>query len=271
MSDAHYIHGSSAEERSRLTQINKLLNEKCLAAARFKKAERVIDFGAGLGQLARAMANATGVRVVGIEHSRAQIDEALSQANKDGEAHLLDLRLGDVEKPPLNAEEWGQFDVAHARFLLEHVPRPANVVQVMAKAVKPGGRIILADDDHDNLRLWPEPPGFSIVWDAYWRAYDRRGNDPIIGRRLVQLLHGAGVKPRRNDWIFFGACAGHPDFDGFADNLAKVIDAAVNDIVEIGVTEEVVIAALNAFRGWRRLPDATLWHAISWAEGTVIS
>ena len=57
-------------------------------------------------------------------------------------------------------------------------------------------RIILADDDHDVLRLWPEPPGLTDVWRAYQRSYDRHGNDPIVGRRLVQLLHQAGAQPR---------------------------------------------------------------------------
>ena len=87
----------------------------------------------------------------------------------------------------------GQFDVARARFVLEHIPTPLQVVRNMARAVRPGGRVILSDDDYDGLRLWPEPPGFSLVWNAYQRTYDRHGNDPIVGRRLVQLLHQAGL------------------------------------------------------------------------------
>jgi len=101
----------------------------------------------------------------------------------------------------------GQFDVARARFVLEHIPTPLQVVRNMARAVRPGGRVILSDDDYDGLRLWPEPPGFSLVWNAYQRTYDRHGNDPIVGRRLVKFLHQAGLLPRRNTLIFFGGCA----------------------------------------------------------------
>ncbi len=264
---SHYVHGTSADEQRRLTRLNELLNGASLAEARLAPGERVIDFGAGLGQYSRAMARATGRPVVGIERSDAQIAEALAQAVRDGEHALLDLRQGSVSDPPLGDQEWATFDVAHARFLLEHLPDPLSAVRTMVRAVRPGGRIILTDDDHDVLRLWPEPPGLSAVWQAYQRGYDRHGNDPIVGRRLVQLLHQAGAQPRRNTWIFFGACAGHPDFDAFVGNLACVISGAMDDIVETGLPRETAQAAIDALTPWSQRPDAAIWFAMAWAEG----
>ena len=73
----------------------------------------------------------------------------------------MDLRSGDALALPLRTEEWGDFDVAHARFVLEHVRDPLGVVRSMVRAVKFGGRIVLEDDDHEVIRLWPEPPGFA--------------------------------------------------------------------------------------------------------------
>jgi SAM-dependent methyltransferase len=263
----HYIHGASAEEQQRLTRLNGLLNEASLREAALAAGERVIDFGAGLGQYSRAMARVTGRRVVGIERSEAQIGEALAQASRAGEAALLDLRQGSVDTPPLEDAEWASFDVAHARFLLEHVPDPLTVVRTMVRAVRPGGRIILADDDHDVLRLWPEPPGLATVWQAYQRSYDHLGNDPIVGRRLVQLLHLAGAQPRRNTWIFFGACAGHADFEAFVVNLAAVIRGAMDAIVAVGVPRDMAEAAVDALGPWSERPDAAIWFAMAWAEG----
>ena len=108
---------------------------------------------------------------------------------------LVDFRQGQAEQLPLRENEWGTFDVAHTRFLLEHVPDPAAVVRQMIRAVRPGGRIILQDDAHDTHRLWPEPPGFGRLWSAYLRTYDRLGNDPFVGVRLVSLLVEAGAVP----------------------------------------------------------------------------
>ena len=236
MTASHYTHGTSEAEQSRLTAMNRLLNDRCLQPAAFVEGERVVDFGAGIGQFARAIGRVTGVPVVCIERSAAQIQGALSQADADQETHLLDMREGDVDAPPLRSEEWGAFDVSHTRFLLEHVRDPLAVVKSMVLAVRPGGRIILADDDYAGLRLWPEPPRFGLVWQAYQRTYDRHGNDPIVGRRLVQLLHHAGATPKRNTWVFFGGCAGDPEFGGFVMNLAHIIEEAGADIVEIGIS-----------------------------------
>jgi 2-polyprenyl-3-methyl-5-hydroxy-6-metoxy-1,4-benzoquinol methylase len=161
MSGSHYTHGASEAEQRRLTALNIRLNSGCIEAGRFEVGERVIDFGAGLGQFSRAIARVTGVPVVGLERSDEQIAEALRQAEADGENSLLEMRQGDIVSPPLSDEELGTFDVAHARFGLEHMPDPLLVVRNMARTVRPGGRVILADDDYETLRLWPEPAGFA--------------------------------------------------------------------------------------------------------------
>jgi SAM-dependent methyltransferase len=265
---SQYVHGTSPEEQRRLTRLNALMNEGSLRELAPRAGERILDLGAGLGQLTRAMARLTGHRVVAVERSAEQIREALAQARDAGETHLLDLRQGDVFTLPLAEQEWGSFDVAHTRFLLEHVPDPLAVVKTMVRAVRPGGRVVLEDDDHDLLRLWPEPPGLMAVWQAYMRSYDRLGNDPIVGRRLVQLLQEAGAQPHRNTWIFFGSCAGHPDFGYYVQNLGHILDGARAPILSMGITPGQVDDLLAALDVWRRRPDAAIWFSISWAEGT---
>ncbi|MBY5511858.1 methyltransferase domain-containing protein [Rhizobium leguminosarum] len=267
MSSSHYTHGSSEAEQQRLTALNRRLNERCIDAARLVAGERVVDFGAGLGQYSRMMARATGVPVLGIERSAEQIAEAMRQAATDGEIDILEMREGDVLDPPFRDDELGQFDVAHARFVLEHIPDPLHVVRNMARAVRPGGRVILSDDDYDGLRLWPEPPGFSSVWHSYQRTYDRHGNDPVVGRRLVQLLHEAGLRPRRNALVFFGGCAGDPDFEDVVWNIASIADEAIDDIVATGLSRDAVTTALDALIEWSKAPDAAVWFGMSWAEG----
>lgn len=268
MTSSHYVHGTDAAEQQRLSILNTVLNERCLAAAQLGTGDRVIDFGAGLGQFSRAMARATGMPVVGIERSQEQITEALRQTTHDGEERLLDIRLGDAVEPPIADAEWDTFDVAHARFLLEHLRDPLGAVRNMVRAVRPGGRIILADDDFDTLRLWPEPPGFSTIWSAHNRSYDRHGNDPQIGRRLVQLLHQAGAAPRVNTLVFFGSCAGHPQFYDVAKNLIHVLAEAARGMIDTGLTKISVEQALSELRTWSMLPDAALWYGLYWAEGT---
>ena len=216
-SSDRYIHGSAPDEQRRLSRLNELLNEGTLRELALKGGEKILDVGSGIGQLTRAMGRAAGPdgRVLGIERDPSQLDEARRQACADREEELVEFRAGDALALPLGDLEWGTFDLVHTRFVLEHVSDPLGVVRAMVRAARPGGRIVLADDDHDVLRLWPEPPGFTTVWQAYIRTYDRLGNDPFVGRRLVGLLHAAGAVQFRNHWLFFGSCAGMPTFPGY--------------------------------------------------------
>jgi ubiquinone/menaquinone biosynthesis C-methylase UbiE len=267
---SRYLHGTEPEEQRRLSGLNDLINSSSLRALGLFGGERVLDVGAGLGQLTRAIARAVGPggHVLGIERSEAQIAEAMRLARADGEDHLLELRPGNVLELKLADAEWGSFDVAHARFILEHVPDPQRVVNAMARAVRVGGRVVLEDDDHDVLRLSPEPAGLMAVWRAYMKTYERNGNDPIVGRRLVTLLHTAGLAPMRNNWLFFGGCAGDGRLDLFVHNLVVLLEGARDDILATGDVDGARFeAAMAATRAWGERPDAAFWFARCWAEG----
>lgn len=267
--ESSYIHGTAPEEQARLSNMNELLNRPYLRELALREGDRVLDVGAGLGQLTRAMARAAGRPVVAVERSAEQLAEARRQAREAGEEGLLDLRPGEATALPLSDGERGSFDVAHTRFLLEHVRDPLAVVRQMVTAVRPGGRVVLADDDHDLLKLHPEPPGFHAVWQAFVRGYDRLGNDPYVGRRIPSLLHQAGAAPTRITFVFFGACAGDPSFGGISDNLAQVLIGARELVCEVGIEPAQFEAALEALRAFALRPDAAIWYAMAWGEGRV--
>jgi sigma-B regulation protein RsbU (phosphoserine phosphatase) len=265
-----YVHGTHPEEQKRLSRLNALLNANSLQALGLREGERVLDVGSGLGQFTRMLAHRVGPhgKVIGVERSAEQLAEAEELASNDEEEDLLDVRQGAAEDLPLAPDEWGTFDVAHARFVLEHVTDPLAVVREMVKAVRPGGRIVLEDDDHAVLRLWPDPPGVLDLWRAYFQTYEHQGKDPFVGRHLVELLHQAGATPRGNRCLFFGSCAGSPDFDAKIDNFVGILDGARDQMISLGLIDAARIdAALSAFRVWQRRPDAAMWYTTSWAEG----
>jgi SAM-dependent methyltransferase len=267
---SHYLHGTSPTEQQRLSLLNDFLNQASLRELGLRGGEKVLDVGSGLGQFTRAMARAVGPtgRVIGIEPDPRQLAEARRQARDAGEEGLVDFRPGDALAMPLAQAEWGTFDVAHVRFVLEHVRDPGRIVRAMVRAVRPGGRIILEDDDHELLRLWPEPPGFGPLWQAYMRTFDRLGNDPYIGRRLVALLHEAGAAPQRNTLIFFGSCSGQVNFDFLVNNLAEILVGARDVMLRERLLDPNGLEqALAALRTWGHRADAAIWYAMSWAEG----
>lgn len=265
-----YVHGTSPREQERLALMNDILNRGALLLIGLRGGERVLDLGCGTGQLSRDLARAAGGpgRAVAIERSTDQLREARRLAHDAGEEGLVDFREGDALSPPLRDEEWSRFDLAHTRFLLEHLPRPIAVVRVMLRAVRPGGRIILQDEDHDILRLWPEPEGVGALWRAYISSYEHQGNDPCVGRKLPALLHEAGARPVRSSWIDFGACAGQARFPALVENMARILEGAQEAIVGTGLLgREGCRAALAALRLWGERPDAALYYALACVEG----
>ncbi|MEZ5331737.1 MAG: methyltransferase domain-containing protein [Thermoanaerobaculia bacterium] len=269
-SEPTYIHGSLPREQRRLSVLNELLNSRSLAALDVRFGDRVLDLGSGLGQLSRGIARAVGRkgRVVAIERDPGQLAAAVRLAAAEGEDGLVDFRAGSVAAPPLDGGEWGTFDVAHARFVLEHLSDPRAAVALLARAVRPGGRIVLEDDDHSLLRVHPRDPDLERLWDAYVASYERLGNDPRIGTRLTGLLVEVGAEPRRSDMLFFGACRGARSFEPMIGNFRGVLEGARQSLLDTGSASEPDIErGLAAFDRWRGLADAALWYVTCWAEG----
>ena len=268
-SHSKYIHGTGPDEQRRLSVLNGLLNTSSLQAMRLRAGDRVLDIGCGIGQLSRSMAREVGPEgaVLGIERSEDQLRLARQLSLDEGEEHLVDFREGSADNPPLTENEWGTFDVAHARFVLEHLKEPETVVAAMVRAVRPGGRIILEDDDHSLLRIWPPDEAIEELWDGYSRSYQLLGNDPWIGRRLAGLLQNAGARPRRNDMLFFGSCSGNALFETMVDNFVGVVRGASTAILGGScLNSESFQKGLEAFECWRSHPEASLWYSTCWAE-----
>ncbi len=269
---SEYIHGSSPEEQRRLSLLNDILNKSCLRELNLQPGEKVLDLGSGLGQFTRLIARTVGCtsHVVGVERDSQQLTQAKRLAEIDDESNLVDFREGDVRELPLNESEWKTFDTAHARFLLEHVPRPALVIEQMARSVRPGGRVFVSDDDHGNFHPWPEPSGFQALWHAYIHSYEKRGNDPYVGRHLVSLLHDAGLTSIRNCCVFFGGCAGNERFQAIADNLIAALQGAKEDMLSGGfLDEESFRSGIDGLKDWKATPYAALWYTVCCAQGIV--
>ncbi|CAN5273623.1 methyltransferase domain-containing protein [soil metagenome] len=268
--ESRYIHGSTPPEQDRLSLLNELMNQAALRELAIEPGTSVLDVGSGLGQLTRAMARVSGhgIKVVGIERDISQLNQARILSDKAGESSLVEFRQGDATQLPLRDEEFEKFDLCHSRFVLEHVPDPLAVVQQMVRATRPGGRVVLQDDDHDVLRLWPEPEGFIELWQAYMESYRGLGNDPLVGRRLVQLLTQAGVRPTRNTWIFFASCVGQENFEPLVANLISVIEGALECMLDQKLIDrDRFQASRAALEAWKSRQDASFWYAICYAEG----
>jgi SAM-dependent methyltransferase len=89
-----------------------------------------------------------------------------------------------------------QFDLAHARLVLLHIPERAAVLQNMVAALKPGGWIVIEDFDTGSVQpdVAANPRELRIETAEAMRQFMMRGGvDARFGRTLYGRFKGLGL------------------------------------------------------------------------------
>jgi SAM-dependent methyltransferase len=102
----------------------------------------------------------------------------------------------------------GEFDLVHARLLLVHLPRKAEVLAALVGALRPGGWLVIEDADTELQPLVcldeyaPEHQLANRVQTAIRTLLAARGADLAFGRTLPRLLREVGLEDVRADGFF---------------------------------------------------------------------
>jgi arsenite methyltransferase len=144
--------------------------------------ETVADVACGLGASSLQLAGETGCRVIGIDLSPDSVEAARRAAEEAGLAGSVRFLVGDAEALPL---EDASVDGVLCECSLCTFPDKQAAAAELARVLKPGGRLALADVTADPERL---PAGLRTL-DAWIACLaDAR---PLAA--LVELLSGAGL------------------------------------------------------------------------------
>jgi len=118
-----------------------------IEAARVGPGMIVADVGTGTGFLAELALDA-GATVIGIDIS----DGMLAQVTARFAGRPFEPRQGDAAALPL---ETGEVDAVLGNMVLHHAEDPPAAIREMARALKPGGTLVITDADshtHEWLR-----------------------------------------------------------------------------------------------------------------------
>jgi SAM-dependent methyltransferase len=133
---------------------------------------RVLEVGAGWGELAEWIARETGAEVVVTDLSPHMVE--LSRARG------LDASVADVQSLPFAD---GSFDVVVAAWMLYHVPDLDRGLAEIARVLRPGGRLVAATNSITHLHELRElvGSGRSSI------TFSRESGGELLGRHFAEV------------------------------------------------------------------------------------
>jgi len=194
MAEGSYLM-ESAQEAARLEAKTSLEDARAqLDLVGLQPGARALDVGTGSGAAARVMAELVtpSGQVIAIDASPARVEAARALAGADSPPHLT-FQVGDIFHLPPSCRD---ADLVWCRFVFEYLTRQAEALASLARAARPGGKVVVADIDgfglyHDNL-----PATLAADLQRVHGALEGRF-DPHAGRRLFGLFHRQGLQEIR--------------------------------------------------------------------------
>jgi SAM-dependent methyltransferase len=141
--------------------------------------------GAGTGSLASALASLVSPAgsVVALDIDTRFLDPLASD-------HLQVIQ-SDVTRAALPAAD---FDLVHARLLLEHLAQRDAVLTALVRATRPGGWVLIEDFDWSTALVIDPPSAIhDKVANAVMELFARHGYAATYGRTLPRRLEAAGL------------------------------------------------------------------------------
>ncbi|HET6877227.1 MAG TPA: methyltransferase domain-containing protein [Jatrophihabitans sp.] len=221
---AYALDPSWHAERERLSSLTALYDEPTM-----KICERVglgpgwhcAEVGAGTGSVAAGLAERVGRfgHVVAVDLDVRFLEPLRSEH--------LEVRRMDITAESLPD---GEFDLVHARLLLEHLPQRDAVLRALVRTLAPGGWLVIEDFDWSTATIADPPsPALERVTAACRAAFALHGYDPEYGRRLPRALRSAGLADVRTSTsaaqVWADPESGIPQWELLVAQLAPALTA----------------------------------------------
>jgi SAM-dependent methyltransferase len=223
------------EERERLAGMEALWDPGTIALMEGLGVDagwRCVEVGAGGGSVTEWLADRVGGsgHVLATDLTTRYLD-AIERPN-------VEVREHDVISEPLPE---GEFDLAHARLLVEHVGTQA--LAAMVDSLRPGGTLLVEDYDFCSAVSHPQSAAVERAKDAVLGFMAQAGFDPDCGRKLPAELAGLGLEEIGSEGRVRVYDGGSPGLAFYRLSLTSLHD----QLIEAGaITGEQIDAALEA-------------------------
>ncbi len=208
-----------AEERMRLGGIESLWDpgsQALLDELGIGEGWRCLEVGAGGGSLVGWMAS-RGASVVAIDIDTRFIESLAGDA--------IEVRRVDIRTDELGQNE---FDLVHARLVLEHLVERRRILDRLVAALRPGGWLVIEDYDWSDFGVEGADRQLERVTEAILSFMQRAGYEPRYGRHVVADIAATGLSDVRGEGRARVIDSGSPGFDFFRLSFESMRDTVVD-------------------------------------------
>lgn len=273
--DQSYVLDRSDRELDRLDLqglIYRDVTRRALESAGIEGGMRVLDVGCGSGDVSRLAAEIVGTRgsVLGVDVDDDSIRSARQRSIQSG---ITNVSFEEGEAASIAGDH--SFDALVGRFFLMHQTSPAETLAAAARAVRPGGVIMMLESNMAGLvdaqHSLPHSPIYDEVVRWKCRVVAGAGADLEAGLSLYRTFREAGLPapelrmeapveggPESLIYRYMAdsvrsmlATAGTLGIEGF--NLERV-DTLETDLRDSVVAHDGVLVCWPTVSAWCRLP-----------------
>ena len=223
-----------------------------------------LDAGCGGGNVTRDLAQLVGPagRVTGVDFDPTIVELARRDAVAAGTTNV------SFESADVRDFQGGPYDAVYARFLLSHVPAPADVLGHLIDQLAPDGALVVEDVDFSGCFCEPPLAAFDRFVQLYAEAVRAGGGDAYLGRRLPALVRQAGLVDAA--WnVVQPMHAEGPAKDLQTVTMQRIAPAVLRHRLATQVDIDEVVAAMTVFaqepdtivsfprivQAWGRVPE----------------
>ncbi|MEW5720311.1 MAG: methyltransferase domain-containing protein, partial [Chloroflexota bacterium] len=159
---------------------------------------RVLEAGCGVGAQTVTLArNSPNALITSIDISADSIAQAKRNVETAGITNVQ-FQQADIFDLPFGSES---FDHIFVCFVLEHLSKPVEALQILKRLLKDDGTITVIEGDHGSTYFYPDSADARRAIQCQVELQKRAGGNAMIGRELYPLLTRAGfdaiqVSPR---------------------------------------------------------------------------
>jgi ubiquinone/menaquinone biosynthesis C-methylase UbiE len=159
-SEDYFNQVASQWDSMRQSFFSDAVREKALALAGVSGGKTSADIGAGSGFITEALVGA-GLKVIAVDQSPVMIARMREMFSA---VEGIEYRVGEAESLPVADTS---VDYVFANMYLHHVEEPLTAIKEMARILKPGGRLVIADLDRHEFEF------LAIEHHDRWLGFER--------------------------------------------------------------------------------------------------